>query len=78
MIVKSIWVFLQSKFNVMKLLKQYQKVIRFGLMTSGLSFLFKFTRYLIQKYEIKVSLDLEVFISAMISSLALYLMDPKD
>ena len=78
MIVKSLWVFLQSRFNLMKLIKQYQKIIRFGLMTAGLSFLFKFTRYLIQKYEIKISLDMEVFLAAMISSLALYLMDPKD
>ena len=60
------------------MLQQYQKIIRFGLMSGGLSFLFKFCRYLIQKYEIKVSLDMEVFISAMIASLALYLMDPKD
>ena len=47
-------------------------------MTAGLSFFFKITRYLIQKYEIKMSLDMEVFISSMIASLALYLMDPKD
>ena len=60
------------------MLQQYQKIIRFGLMSGGLSFLFKFSRYLIQKYEIKVSLDMEVFISAMIASLSLYLMDPKD
>ena len=47
-------------------------------MSGGLSFLFKFSRYLIQKYEIKMSLDMEVFVSAMLASLALYLMDPKD
>ena len=47
-------------------------------MSAGLSFLFKMTRYLIQKYEIKISLDMEVFFSAMVASLSLYLMDPKD
>ena len=77
-LVKAILVLLQSNFRIAKVLKQYQAIIRFGLTSGGFSFLFKFTRYLIQKFELKLTLDLEVLISAMVSSLALYVMDPKD
>lgn len=67
-----------NKLNLVKVLKNFPQFTRFGLMCGLFSFLFKFTRYLIRKFKISISLDKEVFIAAAMSSLSLFLADARD
>ncbi|CDW86741.1 UNKNOWN [Stylonychia lemnae] len=77
-VAKLIYVIIQKKLNLISVLKNFKPILRFGLMVFSLSFLYKITRLVIKKAGIKISRDLEVFISASISSLSLFLADSKD
>mmetsp|Transcript_37746 Transcript_37746/g.36201 ORF Transcript_37746/g.36201 Transcript_37746/m.36201 type:complete len:90 (-) Transcript_37746:394-663(-) len=55
--LKFLLTLLGSKFNVLKALKQYTLILRFGLVCAAFSFLYKASRCIIKKLEIPLSLD---------------------
>ena len=54
-------------------------ILKFALMSGMFSFLYKFTRYLFDRFEVMEGKhDTRVFISALISSFALFLLERRD
>lgn len=47
-------------------------------MSGSFSFFYKFTRYLMERMQVKMGRDLQVFVASMAASLALFLADAKD
>ncbi len=76
--VKMIKLLLFSKMNFRKLYKQRISIAKFGIMCGTIFLLFQTTRMLIRKLEIDITRESEVFISAMVSSLALFAADKGD
>ncbi len=77
-LAKFLFAMIQNRLRLLKVLKNSQPILRFALMTAGFSFLYKITRYLMERSDIKVGRDLQVFVASMVASLALHLADPKD
>ena len=75
---------LAGKFRIMQVLSWGKKgslkgILKFALMSGMFSFLYKFSRYLFDKFEVlEGKKDTRVFISALMSSLALFLLERRD
>lgn len=77
-LIKIVIGLLGNRLDLNKVLKNHKNIQKFGLMCCLFSFLYNITRFIIRKYRINISQDREVFLASIISSLSLFIADPRD
>ena len=77
-ILKLVLNLISSRLKIVKVMKNPQSFLRFGIMCGLFTFLYRFVRYIIRKLDLSVSIEKEVFFASMISSLALSVAEEKD